>query len=126
MGRWHTKLRQIWRKMEGMPNTRAEAEERERIAPEFDKGKALMQDMMRAMNSMSNEELLAGMLAQFAIEHRTLQQSLVRAMVEILQNWVVDLDGNIQMEAMLSDPRNTETYALAKELVERDFSFRFV
>lgn len=126
MARWHTRLRKIWIKMQGMPETRAQMEERERMAPEFDKGKALMAEMMRAMNSMSNEELLAGMLAGFATEHRTLQQSLVRAFVEILQNWVTDDAGEIQPDSHLCDARNEGTYELAKRLVREEPRLPFV
>lgn len=126
MATWHTNLRKIWRKMEGMPENRRELAEREQIAPKFDQGVALMKELGRALSGTGsmNAELVAGMLSEFAKEHPTNQQSIVRSLVTMLQNWVCDINtGEVMPD---HDPRREQSWQFAERLVRDDTSFIYM
>jgi len=83
---------------------------------DFDKGKKIIQDFSDLVNRLGQDGLVDGMVDGFIRQHRTLQQNIVRAFVEML--------GKIGKEAKAhkmgyADARNEKSIELAIDLHER-------
>lgn len=81
----------------------------------YDDAKVAMGRLLNLANGMGVQKaVVAGMLDSFIQEHRTLQQAGVRNFVAMLKEWV-SYD-----EVHMSDLRNQDAFAFAKQVVELD------
>lgn len=87
----------------------------------YSKAHDAMSDLLNLAGTMgSGNAVVAGMLDSFVKEHRTLQQSGVRNFVAMLKEWAS------QEESRVSDRRNRDAFAFAKQVVELDPLFALV
>lgn len=84
----------------------------------YEKASNAMSALLDVANSMGGgKAVVAGMLYGFIREHRTLQQSGIRNFVAMLKEW-----GSYE-ESHMSDLRNRDAFAFAKQVVELDPMF---
>ena len=83
----------------------------------FDAISVLLNLANSTLDSSSGKAVVAGMLDGFVQEHRTLQQSAVRNFVAMLKEWAS------HEESRMSDFRNQDAFAFAKQVVKLDPMF---
>ena len=80
----------------------------------YDKGQKIAKDLSNALNSMTfDKEVIKGFVDSMTQQHRTLQQSSMRAIYSLIQRWAV-MAGEGQY-----DLRNEATVKFCQEIVSK-------
>lgn len=97
-----------------------------RLRDEYKIGESLVKQLADTLNGGMSSYVLAGMLNEFCKTHRTLQQSVVRGLLQMLVAWVTDGNSNLMDKDTISDMRNDATYEFAAELSKNMPAFPYI
>lgn len=80
----------------------------------YDKGKKIAEDLSNALNSMTfDKKVIEGFVDGVTQQHRTIQQSSMRAIYALIQGWA------LMAESGYYDLRNEKTVKFCQEIVKK-------